>query len=263
MRRLVVLFLLWGVPALAADRYDALIVLGGGGPPEGWANPVLVERVCKAVRERAAGRAERLVMTGGYTTGHIAEAEMMRAVAVAMGVPAKDVLIEPSSVSTAENAAFMLRLARTANIHKAALVSHRSHFPRARETFERAGGGWWTDLGVIEADGALSSPCFPRVEPLALGSTVDMLITDVTEDESVDELINRPADVPTRRLVEEVLAAGQAYEAGLARRLYFVEPTASTPTVIGSRGFARGHISRTELARVLATAYGVAFDSTA
>ena len=96
---------------------------------------------------------------------------------------------------------------------------------------------------------------------MGLGSTVDMLITDVTEDESVDELLDRPADVPTRRLVDEVLAAGQAYQAGLARRLYFAEPAASSPTVTGSRGFARGHISRTELARVVATAYGVAWDS--
>ena len=270
------LFVFLGFPAKAADpaSYDALIVLGAGAPPEGWANPVLVERVCKAVQERKAGRAGRLIMSGGTTAGHIAEAEMMRAVAVAMGVPARDVLIEPSSVDTRENAAFTLRLARAAGIRSAALVTHRSHLGRARETFELVGAGYWKELGGIEADGALSSECFPPAKPLVLGSTVDMLIIDVSEDQPIEERFDLPEDVPTRRLVEEVLAAGRAYQAGKAKRLYFAEPRvgaaqprvgAAEPVLSSaaatlSRGAARGHISRTELARIVASAFGVAFD---
>lgn len=258
---IVSLLVIAAPPSFSAEAsYDALIVLGAGAPPEGWANPVLVERVCEAAQVWKAGRARRLIMSGGATAGHIAEAEMMRAVAVAMSVSSQDVLIEPSSVSTAENAAFTLRLARAAGIRSAALVTHRSHLDRAKGTFERYGGGYWKDLGSFTADGALSTACFPAVKPLDLGSTVDMLIVDVSEDEPIDELLDRPADVPTRRLVEEVLSAARAYQEGRARRLYFAEPVLSSGTAGTSRGSARGHISRTELARIIASAAGVAFD---
>ena len=263
-RRAPLLFLgiLLCVPAARAAEppYDAVIVLGSGAPPEGWANPLLVERVCRAAAEKKAGRARRLIVSGGYTAGHIAEAEMMRAVAVAMGVPAGDVLLEDSSVNTAENAAFSLRVARAAGIRRAALVTHRSHLGRATELFDRAGGGYWSELGGIEADGALSPSCFPPGKPLGLGSTVDMLIVDVTDDQPFDDVLDRPADIPGRPLVDMVLAAGEAYRSGLVRRIYFAEPVPSTSTATASRGSGHGHISRTELARMLASAQGAAWD---
>ncbi|MBI4348003.1 MAG: YdcF family protein [Elusimicrobia bacterium] len=249
------LFSLLAAAALAAD---VGIVLGAGAPPEGWANPILVQRVCRGVRAYRDGEVKRLLMSGGYTSGHIAEAEMMRAVAVAAGVPAAEVSLEDAAVNTMENAAFSVLWAKSRRLRSALVVTHASHLPWAGETFGRAGGGYWTSLSTASADG--TPPCLPAGRALPLSTTAEMLIVDVTEAEPFEAILDRPADVPSRALVEAVLSAASAYRAGAAKRLYFALPEPSTGTFSSGRGSARGHISRTELARVLASAAGVAFD---
>lgn len=253
--------LLAGAPA-AAQAPDAPIgvVLGAGAAPDGWANPMLVERVCRGVAERKEGRVGALLMSGGYTSGHIAEAEMMRAVAVLAGVPASAVWLERSAVNTMENAGFSVRLAKARGASRARLVTHRSHLPWALETFRRAGEGWWVSLSTAEADGALREDCFPRLAALALATTADMLIVDVTEEVSLEEAAAREPDVPSPALARAALLAARAYRSGAAKRLYFALPEPSTGTWTATRASAHGHISAPELARILATALGVAWD---
>jgi len=93
-----------------------------------------------------------------------------------------------------------------------------------------------------------------------LTTTAEMLIVDVTEEEPFDVVLDRPADVPSPALIAAASSAAAAYRAGLAKRVYFAEPEVSTGTFTSGRGGAHGHISRTELARVLASAMGVAWD---
>jgi hypothetical protein len=248
--------------AAVPAKSDALVVLGAGTAVEGWANPVLVERVCRGVELYRQGRAGKIVMSGGYTAGHIAEAEMMRAAAVAMGVPAEDVILENSSVTTAENADFSLLLAKKAGIRAVTVVTHRNHLARAIGEFERAGRGYWTVLDGAEANGSLSTACFRAAwpsAPLSSSATYDMLVVDVGDEKPVEETFAREADVPSSELVSEVASAAWRYRTGGAKRLYFAEPVLSTITARGVLGQAHGHISRTELARILATAMGVPF----
>lgn len=239
---------------------DVAIVLGAGAPPVGWANPLLVERVCRGVFDFRAGTAKALLMSGGYTVGHIAEAEMMRAVAVMAGVPEGKIWLENAAVNTVENAAFSLRLARSKGALRASIVTHRSHMPWAMQTFRAAGTDYWVSLSTAEADGARTPACFPRAEALALSATADMLIIDVTEEEPFEAVLERPVDVPSPALTLAALRGAAAYHAGRAKRLYFAIPEPSTGTASVGRGSAHGHFSRTELARVLASALGVALD---
>ena len=218
--------------------------------------------MCRGVELYREGRAGKIVMSGGYTAGHIAEAEMMRAAAVAMGAPAEDVILENSSVTTAENADLSLLLAKKNGIRAITIVTHRGHLARAIGEFERAGHGAWTALDGAEADGALSTACFHAAlpsAPLPASAPYDMLVVDVGDEKPVDEAFAREADVPSAELVSEVAAAAWRYRTGGAKRLYFAEPVLSTITARGVLAQAHGHISRTELARILATAMGVPF----
>ncbi|HEY0180357.1 MAG TPA: YdcF family protein [Dokdonella sp.] len=138
-------------PERAADAYavaDAIVVLGGGveGPREGWREgPHLggaADRVWFAARLFAAGRAPRLILTGGaglpaYADGP--EAEAMAQFARDLGVPDDALLLERESRTTAENAAYVRRLMDQHGIARVLLVTSALHMPRALATFRKAG----------------------------------------------------------------------------------------------------------------------------
>ncbi len=236
---------------------DVLIVLGAGSAPEGWANPILVQRVCRAALEVRQGRASKLIVSGGYTAGHISEAEMMRMAAVAMGIDGEDVLLENSSSNTEENAVFSTRIARQRGFKKAVLVSSRSHFPRATQEFEKAGRGFYETLEESYSDGLGSTACF-RSEKIGDEPTHDMLVVDLARQWPIGQ-IGGEASLPLPAMLRVVSRAVARFHRG-TRRLYFVmPPIASEPGQ--SFGSAHGSISQTELARSLASAMGVPWDA--
>ena len=117
----------------------------GNRPPvdaNGSVRPELRRRVEEGVRLFREGLAPRIVMTGGPApSGHV-EAEVMRQLAIELGVPADAILIEGRSRDTIENAGFTLRLLcgdDDACIPTVIVVSTRYHLGRARRLFECAG----------------------------------------------------------------------------------------------------------------------------
>ena len=66
---------------------------------EDWVNPLLAQRVCRAVLERRSGRADKILMTGGRTTGHIAEAELMMLAAIAISLGNTTVVTEDGDLA--------------------------------------------------------------------------------------------------------------------------------------------------------------------
>lgn len=123
----------------------------GNRPPvdaEGRVRPELRRRVETGVRLWKEGRAPLLVMTGGPApSGHV-EAEVMRELAVELGVPHDAIRIEGRSRDTIENAGFTL--AMLCDEHETRetpdrceprllVVSSPFHLPRAGELFECAG----------------------------------------------------------------------------------------------------------------------------
>ncbi len=79
-----------------ATHFDTLIVLGCPADPDGKASPEERERVLAAVREFRAGRAGHIIVSGGAVHNRWNEAEAMAGIARGAGVPAEDVLIEPT-----------------------------------------------------------------------------------------------------------------------------------------------------------------------
>jgi uncharacterized SAM-binding protein YcdF (DUF218 family) len=81
----------------------------------------------------------RLVMTGGVGNAPVSEAEAMRRIALALGVPPDRMVLEDRSTSTIQQAVEVLRLGSIHGWRHVGLVTDRYHLPRARFLFRRMG----------------------------------------------------------------------------------------------------------------------------
>jgi len=138
-------------PARAAGDYptvDAIVVLGGGveGSRPGWhEQPQLSaagDRLFAAAELYRAGRAPRVILSGGNTPWSRAEqpeAEAMAELLGQLGVPRTAMLLDTQSLDTHENALEVKKLVDTNAIGRVLLVTSALHMPRAMATFERSG----------------------------------------------------------------------------------------------------------------------------
>ncbi len=137
-------------PASPPARVDGVIVLGGavdqnlteerGIPALNGAAERMTELVVLARRYPEA----RLIFTGGQGSlvhGTLTEADVARALFLAMGVPEERLLFESESRNTWENALFTHRLAAPGEGETWLLVTSASHMPRSVGAFRKAG---WT-----------------------------------------------------------------------------------------------------------------------
>jgi uncharacterized SAM-binding protein YcdF (DUF218 family) len=105
---------------------------------------VLKKRLERGMRLYHEGAASLILLSGGGA-GPVPEAEIMRELALARGVPNSALLVEPASRNTVENAREVARLLRPQGRNSVLLVSDRSHLPRAVLLFRLAGlrvAGW-------------------------------------------------------------------------------------------------------------------------
>ncbi|KFE68846.1 YdcF family protein [Hyalangium minutum] len=118
---------------------DAVVVLGArvlqGGVPSG----ALQARVEKAVELYQRGVASRLVFSGGVGDHPPSEAQVMRSLAVQLGVPAEACTLEEQSHSTEQNARFSAELLRALGAQRVVVVSDPYHLLRARQYFRLQG----------------------------------------------------------------------------------------------------------------------------
>jgi uncharacterized SAM-binding protein YcdF (DUF218 family) len=104
----------------------------------------LTRRLDHGIRLFRAGAAPLLLLSGGGS-GPVPEAEIMRRMALARGVPEAALLVEFRSRDTVENAREAARLLRPRGGRFVLLVSDRAHLPRAALLFLLAGlriAGW-------------------------------------------------------------------------------------------------------------------------
>ncbi len=123
---------------------DAIVVLGNRPPvdAEGRVRAELRRRVERGVQLYQQRRAPVLVMTGGSAPEGQVEAEVMRDLALRLGVPPGDIRLESSSRDTIENAGYTLALLCGDDPHcvpDLIVVSARYHLARAERLFECAG----------------------------------------------------------------------------------------------------------------------------
>ena len=115
---------------------DAVVVFAGGVGESGRAGGGVQERIAKAVELYRAGVAPRVVISSGYVFT-LREAEVMKAIAVANGVPAEAIFLEESAADTYQNVVYTHRILAGHNWRRIALVSSPYHMRRALLTWRK------------------------------------------------------------------------------------------------------------------------------
>jgi uncharacterized SAM-binding protein YcdF (DUF218 family) len=123
---------------MKSARADAIVVLGCRMPPDGSAGGALLRRVEHAATLWREGAAPLLLLSGGGE-GPWPEAQAMRDLAIAAGVPEPSLLVEATSRNTVENAVFSARLLRERGLGRVVVVTDAYHLLRARLLFRAAG----------------------------------------------------------------------------------------------------------------------------
>lgn len=118
---------------------DVLVVLGARVLPGGVPSGSLQARVEKAVELYQRGLAPRLIFSGGVGVNPPSEAQVMRALAVQLGVPAAACILEEQSHSTEQNARYSAELLRSMGARRVLVVSDPYHLLRARQYFRLQG----------------------------------------------------------------------------------------------------------------------------
>ncbi len=115
---------------------DAIVVFAGGVGESGKAGGGVQERVGRAVQLYRDGLAPAIVFSSGYVFA-LREAEVMRAIAVANGVPADAVFLEEAAASTYENVTHSKRILDEHGWTRVLLVSSPYHMRRAVSTWRK------------------------------------------------------------------------------------------------------------------------------
>ena len=117
-------------------QYDAIIVAGCKVKADGSPSLALQARVRKAVALYKDGYAKKIVFTGGSQDQRPTEAAAAKQYAQSIyAIPEEAILLEGSSTSTKENAAFSKKL--YPNLKKVALVSDSYHIFRGERIFAK------------------------------------------------------------------------------------------------------------------------------
>ena len=130
----------------AIPKAGAIVLLGGGVSPPTVARPwpdlaEASDRVWQAARLWHAGRAPLILASGGHdpATHTQSEAEAMRVVLRALGVPDSAIVLETRSRNTRQNASDSAAILAERNIRRVLLVTSASHMARSVSHFRAAG----------------------------------------------------------------------------------------------------------------------------
>jgi len=111
---------------------DAILVLGAKSYHGNSYNPCLVSRVNHAVDLYKAKYATKILVSGGFDKeDHVNEAETMKKIAINLGVPSNNILLEKSSASTYENLLFSQKILKSAGLNSVIIVTEPFHVARA------------------------------------------------------------------------------------------------------------------------------------
>lgn len=117
---------------------DVILVPGQELTAQGEAIPLLHNRVLQAVRLWERGVAPRLLVSGGKPRAGITEAEKMRDLAIAAGVPPECVVLETAATTSQENAIYAARIMLKRRWRTALVVTDAHHILYAMPVFQDA-----------------------------------------------------------------------------------------------------------------------------
>ena len=116
---------------------DAVVVLGAALTEPGVPGPALRRRLAHGVTVWKQRNAAFLVVSGGIVGPPPAEAEVMRALAMDLGVPSERIVVEDRARNTFENAVYSGRICRDRGRQHLAIVTDAFHMRRALFVFRR------------------------------------------------------------------------------------------------------------------------------
>lgn len=122
---------------------DCLVVLGAAVWPGGQPSRVLRDRLKRAAELYHQGVASKIICAGGVGTFPPAEAAVGKQFLMEAGVPERDIIMESTSTSTAEQAELIKKICDREGFQSIALVTSFFHEKRAIKLFRRAG---FTDI---------------------------------------------------------------------------------------------------------------------
>lgn len=135
---------------------DVILVLGAKAYRGNSYNPCLIARIEHAVALYKAHYAPKLLFSGGTDKeDHVNEAQTMKKIAISLGIPPQDILLESTSTSTYENLLFSKKLLTKNNLKSIIVVTEPFHSPRAILVAKKLG------LNVISSP-ATQSICWSK-----------------------------------------------------------------------------------------------------
>lgn len=157
----------------ATPRADIIVLLGGairGDTHMGTLGDLnqQADRLVHAVALYKAGKAPRLLVTGGAEPGDRSEAEIMRDLLVVMGVPERAIELEQASRDTHDNAVNTVVMLKRMGAEKILLVTSAFHMRRSVALFAAQG------VAVIPAPTDYQRLVGHRVSPRWLPSVSDL-----------------------------------------------------------------------------------------
>jgi len=124
---------------------DAIVVLGGSTRPADYPRPWVDllqsgDRVLHGAQLYQAGKAPKLILSGGrieWKGSGPPESDDMAQIAMAMGVPRADILEDPTSLNTYQNAVNVKAILKREGINRILLVTSAMHMPRSLAIFKK------------------------------------------------------------------------------------------------------------------------------
>ena len=115
---------------------DCIIVLGAGVRNDGTPSHMLEDRLLTAISLYENGAAPKIIMSGDHGTKDYDEVNVMKAFAIAHGVPSEDIFMDHAGFSTYES---MYRARDIFEVKTAIVVTQKYHLYRALYLAESLG----------------------------------------------------------------------------------------------------------------------------
>lgn len=137
------LFWLIGEPLKVSQppqKADCIVVFAGGVGESGKAGQGYEERVYQAVELYKKGYADKLIFSTGYVY-FLKETQVMKSVAVSLGVSGEAIILEDKAASAYENVMFSKRILDKRNMNSILLVSSPYNMRRILLVFNKSAKG--------------------------------------------------------------------------------------------------------------------------
>lgn len=118
---------------------DAVVVFGCRALADGTPSDALSDRVQTGCELYHAKLANKLIFSGGPGDGAVHETEAMRRLAVQLGVPAEDIILDPDGFNTQATVTNTARELSQRDFTQVLAVSHFYHLPRIKLCYRRVG----------------------------------------------------------------------------------------------------------------------------